>query len=355
MDSKAKVMIFLGAGASAALDIPTSKKFPRFIAEKHKCNINSLLASCVDYLRSTGKGEYNAGQLDAEDLRDWLVSMERTTESLSRIKSGSVPPLSKFRGDPSGSYTYVKEIRLQFDQIIRETYKEVPQKEAYQHYNILFQRLWNCGLSILPIFTTNYDQVLESYAEHPRSSINFVDGFSRGRSGAGTLRLNTNLFETSVSASNTALFFKLHGSTTWFKHKVQKEVIFLPFGSTPSPEYDNLLIYPTKDKAKILEDYPFNEYYKYLKGYLESESLRLCIVIGYSFGDPAINEFFETAIARGMRLLIIDPSPNAASLLSSEIGLASNQYSRCPTAFSGQYWDTHIKAALDKELQLLSS
>ena len=73
MGSKAKVMIFLGAGASAALDMPTSKKFPRFIETQHKWSINSLLAICIDYLRSTGKGEYSAGQIDAEDLRGWLV------------------------------------------------------------------------------------------------------------------------------------------------------------------------------------------------------------------------------------------------------------------------------------------
>ncbi len=223
MDSEVKVMIFLGAGASAALDIPTSKKFPRFIGTQHKWSIDTLLAICTDYLRSAGKGKYSAGQIDAEDLRDWLVSMERTTESLSKIKSDSIPPLSKFSGDPSGSYTYIKQIRQKFDDIIRQTYKGVPQKMAYQHYNILFQTLWDCGLSILPIFTTNYDQVLESYAEHPRSNINFVDGFSRGHSGAGTLKLDTNLFETSVSASNTVLFFKLHGSTTWFMHEANSD------------------------------------------------------------------------------------------------------------------------------------
>ncbi len=353
MDSEAKVMIFLGAGASAALNIPTSKKFPRFIETQHKWSINILLAICADYLRSTGKGEYSAGQIDAEDLRDWLVNMERTTESLSRIK-GSVPPLSKFSGDPSQAHTYVKEIRQKLDEIIRQTYKGVPEQAAHRHYHILLQKLWNYGLSILPIFTTNYDQVLESYAEHPQSSINFVDGFSRSHSGAGTLRLDTNLFETSGSVSNTVLFFKLHGSTTWFKHKVEKEVIFLPFGSTPSSEYDNLLIYPSKGKTDILEEYPFNEYYKYLKRYLESEPVRLCIVIGYSFGDPAINEHFQTAIERGMRLLIIDPNQDTASL-SSMIGLRNNQYSACASPFGSRYWNSHIKAALDKELQLLSS
>ncbi|MFC1916951.1 SIR2 family protein, partial [Chloroflexota bacterium] len=233
-------------------------------------------------------------------------------------------------------------------------YKEVPEEEAYQHYHTLIQRLFNHGLSVLPIFTTNYDQVLESYAEHSRSSINFVDGFSRGHSGAGTLRLDTNLFETSGSASNTMLFFKLHGSTTWFKHKVEKEVIFLPFGSTPSSEYDNLLIYPSKAKTDILEDYPFNEHYKYLKRYLESESVRLCIVIGYSFGDPAINEHFRTAIERGMRLLIIDPNPDAANL-RSKISLQSDQHIICSSPFDSRYWQPHITRALEQELKRLST
>ncbi len=354
MDSKAKVMLFLGAGASAALDIPTSKEFPKFIEVRHHWDTKKLRAVCADHLRSIGRGDYRPEQIDSEDLRDWLVSMERTTESLSRIK-GSVPPLSKFSGDPSGSFTYVKGIRQKFDEIIRQTYKEVPQKLAYQHYHILLQRLWNCSLSILPIFTTNYDLVLESYAEYHRSDINFVDGRSPSRSSAGLVKLDTTLFDTSLNTLNTVLFFKLHGSTTWFKHEEKNEVILLPFGTNPPPKYDNLLIYPTKGKEKTLEDYPFNEYYKHLQGYLENESVKLCIVIGYSFGDLAINEHFRTAIERGMRLLIIDPNPDAADLISSEIGLASNQYHVCPTGFTINRWDTHIKSALDNELKILSS
>jgi len=37
--SKDKVMAFLGAGASAALGMPTSKAFPKYIQEKHGWNL----------------------------------------------------------------------------------------------------------------------------------------------------------------------------------------------------------------------------------------------------------------------------------------------------------------------------
>jgi len=353
-DPNAKVILFLGAGASAALGIPTSKNFPKFIESEHRWNTKLIRTICADYLQSMGKGKYTSEEIDAEDLRDWLMIMENVTESLARLKSGSVPPLSKFRGEPSGSFTYVKEIRQQFDQIIRETYKEVSTSIAYQHYDILFRRLWNSGLDTLPIFTTNYDLVLESYAKHSRTSIKLVDGSTPGRSGGEPVMLDTDLFKTSRSTSNTVLFFKLHGSTTWFRHKEKKrEVIFLPFGIKPLPDYDYLLIYPTKGKAEILKDYPFNEYYTYLKGYLENESVRLCIVIGYSFGDPAINDLFKTAIKREMRLLIIDPNPNASSL-SDKIKLQSGQYTMCKSQFSNKYWNSHMNIALDKELNILS-
>ena len=351
--SKAKVMVFLGAGASAALGMPTSKAFPKYIQEKHGWNTKNLCSICADYLQSMGKREYTSEEIDAEDLRDWLVIMENTTESLARAKSDSVPPLSKFPGDPQQAFTWVNHARKEFEKIIRETYKGVSEKEAYRHYHTLLRRLFNFGLSVLPIFTTNYDLVLESYAGHHSHPIKLVDGSSPGHSSAEPPKLDTTLFDTSRNTLNTVLFFKLHGSTTWFKHEEKNEVILLPFGTNPLPKYDNLLIYPTKGKGEILKDYPFNEYYEYFKKYSESKSVRLCIVIGYSFGDPTINEHFKTAIKRGMRLLIIDPNPNATSL--SSIELQSDQYMRCPTPFSAQYWDSHIKQALDKELEILSS
>ena len=101
IDPNAKVILFLGAGASAALEIPTSKYFPKFMGTEYKWNTELLSTICADYLQSMGKGEYTSEEIDAEDLRDWLVSMERTAESLARAKSDSVPPLSKYPGDPN--------------------------------------------------------------------------------------------------------------------------------------------------------------------------------------------------------------------------------------------------------------
>ncbi len=353
MDPEAKVMIFLGAGASAALDIPTSKGFPEYIQKEHSWDAKIWYTACADYLQSAGRGEYTSEEIDAEDWRDWLVIMENVTAPLAKLKSDSRPPLSKFRGDPAQSFIYIKETRQQFDNIIRETYKGVPEEEAYQHYHTLIESLWNYGLNILPIFTTNYDLVLENYAEYPHKSLNFIDGFFRSPSGAGDLKLDISRFKVSTSTKNTILFFKLHGSTNWFKHKKRNEVIRLPFGTPPDPEHDYLLIYPTKGKEETLKDYPFNEYYTYLKEYLESGSIRLCIVIGYSFGDPDINNYFETAIERGMRLLIIDPNPDT-NILKSNIGLQSDQCTLCSNPFAEQHW-AHISLALDKELVTLSS
>ncbi len=354
IDSNARVILFLGAGASASLNIPTSKSFLKFMKSEHKWNTELLSNICADYLQSMGKGKYTSEEIDAEDLRDWLVSMERTAESLAKAKSDSVPPLSRYPGDPQQAFIWVNNVRKEFEKIIRETYKGVSEKEAYKHYNTLLQRLFKFGLSVLPIFTTNYDLVLENYAEYPHDSLDFIDGFFRSPSGAGDLRLDTSRFKVSTSTKNTILFFKLHGSTNWFKHKERNEVIRLPFGTPPDPEHDYLLIYPTKGKEETLKDYPFNEYYTYLKGYLENESVRLCIVIGYSFGDTAINEHFKTAIKRGMRLLIIDPNPDAANL-RSKISLQSNQHTICSSPFDSQYWIPHITRALEQELKRLSA
>ena len=48
VDNKAKVMVFLGAGASAALDLPTSKAFPKHIQEKHGWSTKDLCSICAN-------------------------------------------------------------------------------------------------------------------------------------------------------------------------------------------------------------------------------------------------------------------------------------------------------------------
>ena len=114
--SKAKVMVFLGAGASAALDMPTSQKFPEFMQEKHNWDLTNLSKMYAGYLKSTGKGEYSPEQIDAEDLRDCLLVMENTSELLKGLKASSIPPhpgIGKEKHGRDGSYANKNTKRAQ--------------------------------------------------------------------------------------------------------------------------------------------------------------------------------------------------------------------------------------------------
>jgi len=171
-------------------------------------------------------------------------------------------------------------------------------QEVCNLYNPLFKTLFQkFNQNYIPVFTTNYDLVLETYAEDGHYPME--TGFERV---GGRLIWSPHVFHKFRPKQDvqTILLFKLHGSVSW-KNEDGK-VINYGLSLTGGPG-NSVLIYPTQTK-----EYPYEEPFKTAYTHL-SECLRnthFLIAIGYGFRDRGMNSIIEEAVNFNKDLYIVN-------------------------------------------------
>lgn len=152
-----------------------------------------------------------------------------------------------------------------------------------------------------PMFTTNYDAVLEYYwTEYFRAPLN--TGFSQD-SVSKMLLSNPSVFQ-----NGGLRLFKLHGSLTWFMDPALglTEQLVVPKSMkkwTSSKFTEQAILYPIEEKE--LYEEPYLTMFQYLNRELASNTNWL--VIGYSFGDKIIRDIFVRNSVPSTRLVILHP------------------------------------------------
>ncbi|KAF5427094.1 SIR2-like domain-containing protein, partial [Candidatus Methanophagaceae archaeon] len=203
-------------------------------------------------------------------------------------------------------------------------------------YNLLFEILKH-NSTFFDIFTTNYDLIIEKYydlltgeyyfnkkydyVENLRR-ISYTDGFfsiaftaSGSRGFYDDYVWNPKGYDEIIKYANnkdirTIKLFKLHGSIDQYIEgdKIVKRDILYSTPTTSGEERLESMIYPMREK-EVYKD-PFFELFTRLKTSLLSE--KICIVIGYSFGDEHIRNIFFDAVKRNpeIKILLGDKNPN---------------------------------------------
>jgi len=250
-------MIFAGAGASVALGKPTTPQFLQFLSRKW-----DQFGRFRNYYIQCNSDK----QLDAEYMRDWLENLRKEAEVLEGLLTNF--PL----GNPQYKSTGAQALNLilkQFNDLIRETYGEVDPEKAFQHYNPLLEFIQGHGVRVIPLFTTNYDLVIESIEGYDQSPYHVITG--KKKKGARDV-FDMNQFNITSIKSPTILLYKLHGSTDLWKNKNDSKIEFIRYGSSPSPDYEELMIYPTRFKFDQVQDMPFSFFYDKLGEYLNAKT-----------------------------------------------------------------------------------
>jgi SIR2-like domain len=93
-----------------------------------------------------------------------------------------------------------------------------------------------------------------------------------------------------ITYENSQPIYKLHGSCNWFAE----------------PEGERLLVMGGNKTASIGAFHVLKQYYAEFQTMLSQPDSHL-MIIGYSFGDPHINEAIRMGAAKGLRLFIVDP------------------------------------------------
>ena len=157
---------------------------------------------------------------------------------------------------------------------------------------MLVDQIFGKEIDELPVFTTNYDLVIENLSRTPfMRNYEFIDGF-RTEGGSRVLVFSIDEYEKTFGKTTIKLF-KLHGSLNWWNRNEDNRII--QFSDLTSyiddPNYEGpVMIYPAgygpypRDEFHIMHDH--------LERYLNNAEL--CIIIGFSFRDIGrINHYFD--------------------------------------------------------------
>ena len=174
-----RVIVFTGAGASAALGLPTTPAFVKQLEEQLPDGrlLLKVYSANVSQVKEITRGEVPT---DSEYIRDWLENMKimaKSIEDLSPVMRGINPTKAP---TPSNVLAPVDNLLAKFDSLITKTYGKQPQpKLAYEHYSPLLDILkQHDGIEVVPLFTTNYDLVFECMKDYELNEWNVVTGRS---------------------------------------------------------------------------------------------------------------------------------------------------------------------------------
>ena len=331
---QAPVIFFLGAGASVPLGKPTTSGFWRQLKDDpiSPSEAHELL---LDLEKSLIEG--GLVDVDIEVILDQLLSWEIEAAKLAQH------PVSKKLETVQGS---LKEniARKAHEAILSrvvDTYGDVSEIDAYGLWGPILEEAWTMGIRTLPIFTTNYDTVIEQailfsddtirmdnfnrdydYSDNkspqhnvPKGSFALRDGFDVAhREFARWRDWDFHGYDEDQSKLTVPLF-KLHGSVTWN---------FLDPTETEMPDAEEYLFGLSDEESEVgllppgVGRNPLGRstaiHYPYLTKTLRAHPIfeipdryfltclldcKLCVAIGSSFRDKqVVDTLVEAAMFR---------------------------------------------------------
>lgn len=315
-----KLLLLTGAGASKPLGMPLMKEFEQLVNEK----ANKSESECLRKIWLVHDKETKGATLDLEALLalverygrfyDILFgdqefgyfahmdSQEKRERAELELKGLIQQGMSIPEAYLNRAYDQ-KEVFENLDTLLRNLVFEVYGSELDHHsldglYSPMFELLnKHFPQKLVPIFTTNYDVAIETYAL--RSDIKLETGFASTYTGNIWRPARFYQFQPVKDKQNIVLF-KLHGSLAW--HRKGDSIISTGLPIRDPSGYKSAVIYPTQTK-EFPDEEPFRTMYNFLKGCFSVT--RLVIVIGYSFRDPGIHRIMLDALEFNPNLFFI--------------------------------------------------
>ncbi len=320
-------MLFLGAGASSAFGIPTmqelTKKSEDVLKEK---GFNQELATAYNALTKF--------QIipDFESILTVFESLRSPVEAI-RASGPFAAYLATLAERDIKQRVDADEILTAMKNLLVDACSHPDMAKANETYQDLFSLLGKAGnvavggpqpqrvgltggsrfqpssnvlMQTQDIFTINYDLVIERFFDEnqigrllftgfvprgPRFYWDFVEGYRWDGGG-------TNLV-------------KLHGSIDQFvvEDGIEKRQALPNVGFYTKKTFGEMLVYPVHEK--YVTKTPYFELFSALRQRLSREPL--CIVIGYSLRDEAVNNAFADAVKTNRTLKFVYVAPHAST------------------------------------------
>jgi hypothetical protein len=308
------ITILLGAGASMDAGIPNVYEFYSAFKEniEEVFGAQHALSKEIDRLQMAWK----------DTTGDDLTDLERFYELLTFINGTTLHPSIPLRL-PKALETRSREIELlewELKKYVQQRCLDIRRKDL----DYLEPLLEFASLSRpLTIISLNYDPCIEILLDSARAS--WSDG---GPPGDKEFPANRLTFPESAGFH----LIKLHGSATWYKAGSADEAgrmrrvraagqveVARRMGAARTLTHEAMVIYPTLNKA--LTNGPFPSLAVAAEKAL-SES-RLCLAIGYSFGDAHIRRLVLEALSSNPDLKLVLVNPAALQVLPALYGESS--------------------------------
>ena len=299
-----KITLFLGAGASKVYKFPDTKDFKTNLEKQLDPHTDGLMLSMLTESQHT-------------DIENILSDLE----AIKKLPSNNGwQLLQKIEGP-----VHFPNTDKSFDQVLTEyeNYRQIIHNSVYQEYcwkseitHEMLKQQYDKVFNVLRdsddgihICTTNYDQIMEHYIDAPTNDYFRIDGFALDRKTQKVFfdPLNFNMINIDDSKQIPCYLYKLHGSLNWVPY--YWEGVVKIYRREPEDHHgDNFVIYPTLVKKK--EEY-HNEPYSFLMEKFQEriDNSDIFIVIGYSFRDEQINEYFKQFLNKDhARMFVISPT-----------------------------------------------
>lgn len=304
-----RISLFLGAGASASLNKPTTSMLRQILIKKYNStslhddliqtllNIDGFIdieyvLRCVEEFDDFINKPYGSElirEFERKHLGHQIVAFRSKAYSFSQLESALV------------------EIKNTIENEVFENYSWNHDDDSNGKLDKIFEPLINYinkNSEKIRIFTTNYDRAIEEYCNQKKFVL--IDGFmpneldGRAFWKDGDFSYYDNLDKPKI------FLYKLHGSLGWKEHKTEglERIIYERKSQYPNFTKD-LVIYPTLDPKHPTTEEPFASIHKEFDQRMEE--IDVCISIGYSFRDSHVNEIFLKFIEKGKIFISISP------------------------------------------------
>ncbi len=302
-----RVALFLGAGASVCAGMPTTKEF-----------LKAYWSHIIDAQLKAGGGDCDIRKC----IRDIIVEcknndIEKLYDGVDRAidfyESQNCLPIAeqlvKDNMDCATIADALKSLRSDIQKCLRRAYSSggyvrgklwnLPLNNAYVDegvWNAIWDVIKGAGADKFEVFTTNYDWVMELYAEDHIGLI-LVNGFTQHRRGDNFWTGEWN------DPGEPALYLtKLHGSLSWYRDRENR--IVEPDIPEESDAYHDIMIFPTEGPKDYAGE-PFTRLMERFRD--EMKEVDTLIVIGFSYRDEEIVDVIKKELDRGMVLISLSP------------------------------------------------
>lgn len=320
-------MLFLGAGASAAFGLPTMQELTleaRLVLEKEGFSLDKL-----DEINTIIRGH---GFIpDFEALLTMLDALASPRKAVRLVGPFSAYLLDKVPKSITEENQTAGKIVTALKQMLVDKCVRADIDKAVEQYNGFFEMLGKIAhvrkrngqipnfpgatidaegkqrRSIPDIFTVNYDLIIEHFFERERIASRLRTGFVRD---GMRMVWNPDIPDGYDFEERTVLgmryivnFVKLHGSIDQFitRGGIEKRQAPPTVGYYLSQAEEEMMIFPVTEKYATRGPYP--ELFGLFRKRLRTDPV--CIVIGYSFRDEAVNNAFADATKTNSDLKII--------------------------------------------------